>query len=67
VNTGIYVGVSKEAVREARLAIMDILKCAAAADAVKLAALDALIKMTGVSNTTIHDVQIGFLVTRKMR
>ncbi|MDQ3023022.1 MAG: hypothetical protein M3R04_01360 [bacterium] len=56
-DTGIYIGAQTEAVKEARLAIMDILE-AACGDTTKVAALEALNQLCGVNNSSISNCNI---------
>ena len=61
-QTGINIGVSKEAVTEAWKAILDILEMTEnRADSITEQALDTLTSICNVNNTTISGCQIGML------
>jgi hypothetical protein len=56
-NTGLFVGVNPESVKELRASIMDILNAPYVDSKVKLKALDTLSQSCSVTNTTISNCE----------
>ena len=52
-ESAIKIGASSTSIKEAKAGIMEILKCASADQSTKVAALEALVNITSVNNTTI--------------
>lgn len=55
---GIYIGATKESVREARAAVNDVLR-STNAETVKIAALDTLKNLCQVNGNTLSGITVG--------